>query len=777
MESWFELPLDGPALNIVRQCGPALGDALYSKFGCVATFDGVSFDSSSSSGRQKKPLVVEEKRFSVDLTGGVRVSVWRADLTDFKVDAVVNAANSQLQHYGGLAQALSEAGGPQIQQDSDDYIKSNGDLSTGLATLSDAGSLPCKKIIHAVGPQLSSRFSDVAKAEPLLRKTIWSILDIVKQCSIKTVAIPAISSGLFNYPLDQCAMTIVSAVKDYCERQLTRGHVLEIMLVNHDEPTVREMERACRQILTPQMSPSYSQAAGGGRKHSAKSSALTVQIRNVLLTLMKGHIEEQQTNVIVNTISPDGDLKFGAISKALFTKAGGKMQREIPKRFPIGCIITTSGCNLQCLEVYHTCCSDMKIPQQKALHILYVSVLECLKRAVFNRHTSISFPAIGTGHLGLGKKDVALNMFKAVVDFSQGSHEEIAVNFVIYPSDAGTYEAFETQMKYLQHQTAQYSFAHSNNKSDAYEKDDVRPPIPKIGLIARSDEAAREATQWLRNLLFEPCHQVPIYNNFIQHFDEQAYNRLSRLSQNGVSVQESFAKGRASITVKGHKQEDVVVAALQVEAMLCHVQKEFISEERRMFQTLSTDKIFHQREETSFKNTVFTDVLRDFKKNGLQVVKIERVKNPALEKLFELKKKQIKCPKPKIMIQRVPAQFCEMVCDVGFHAECAPPEDPKLGEGIYFAHKVDAAMKLWKKQNEVYLYFVEAEVLRGDSTRGKPGLILPPALESDPQSLYDSVHGDDVTVIFSTYQALPKHIFTCKMEKNDILFPMRADLM
>lgn len=80
-------------------------------------------------------------------------------------------------------------------------------------------------------------------------------------------------------------------------------------------------------------------------------------------------------------------------------------------------------------------------------------------------------------------------------------------------------------------------------------------------------------------------------------------------------------------------------------------------------------------------------------------------------------------------------------------------------------------MKLWKEQNEEYLYFVEADVLRGKSTRGKPGLILPPALENDPQSLYDSVCGDkgfdDVTVVFSSYQALPKHIFTCKMVQKD----------
>lgn len=297
MENWSEFPLHGSALNIVRQYGPCLGEIVDHKFGCVTTIDGVQFESGSSAARQKKPVVVEEKRFSVKLDSGVEVSVWRADLTNLKVEAVVNAANNQLQHYGGLAQALSEAGGPRIQQDSDDYIKLYGELKTGFATLADAGSLPCKKIIHAVGPKLSGYSPDVAKAEPLLKQAIWSILDIVRYCSIKTVAIPAISSGLFNYPLDQCARTIVSSVRDYCQRNFSKGHVLEIMLANHDEPTVREMESACRQILVPKTPTSYSQAAGSSRTRSAKTSALTLQIQNVLLTLMKGRIEEQQVRM------------------------------------------------------------------------------------------------------------------------------------------------------------------------------------------------------------------------------------------------------------------------------------------------------------------------------------------------------------------------------------------------------------------------------------------------------------------------------------------------
>lgn len=77
-------------------------------------------------------------------------------------------------------------------------------------------------------------------------------------------------------------------------------------------------------------------------------------------------------------------------------------------------------------------------------------------------------------------------------------------------------------------------------------------------------------------------------------------------------------------------------------------------------------------------------------------------------------------------------------------------------------------MEMWKDQNEEYVYLVEADVLTGDSTHGEPGLILPPARGTDPSNRYDSVTGGtDIAVIFSTYQAWPKHIITCKLLKSD----------
>ncbi|XP_022057455.2 protein mono-ADP-ribosyltransferase PARP9 [Acanthochromis polyacanthus] len=761
MDSKLDIPLHGYSLNIVKRRGHGLSDILSCKFGCVATFEGVDFERDRSIASL---TVAPEKRCTFSLPMGVQVSVWKADLTKFKVDAVVNAANSHLQHCGGLAQALSEAGGPRIQKECDDYVNKHGKLETGDAMISGAGTLQCNKIIHAVGPDLSKypTKSEMSQAKSLLEKAIKSILNKVKENNLKTVAIPAISSGLFHYPLPECADTIVSTVKRYYQSSYSKGHRLkEIFFVNHDEPTVKEMERACHQILANQKPMSYSQATGSASRGPANTPPPTVQIGKVLLKLRKDKLEEQQTDIIVNTASPDGNLSSGRISGVLLQKAGDGMQKEMDKAHKNGQVIPTKSYKLPCKEVYHTFCIEKW--HHKANEILFNSVLECLQRAAASRHKSIAFPAIGTGALGFTKPESARIMLDAVALFARSCQRMMEVHFVIFPYDDDTFQAFEEKIRSLQQH---YSSASHHSPTSEMPRDDFhgsRAPSPQMSLTGLSEESTREAEKWLTDL-FQSSGTVTICNNFIQHFSEEEYWQLTRLHKRGVSIEEFLAKGHACINISGDSREDVVMAALQVEAMLCTIQKKFVSEEESELQTLTANKVsFPKRTVLDYSSQEFSDRQPAFKNHWPRILKVEKVENSTLELLFDLKKKQLGTSTPQRMFQRIPAQFCEMVSQVGFHAECAPPEDPAYGDGIYFTSTVMAAMKTWKERNEEYLYFVEAEVLTGDSCPGKPGLILPPAKGKDPHILYDSVTGGtDVTVIFSGYQALPRYIITCK---------------
>lgn len=296
MASGFSILLDGPSVNIWERYESLLKHVLKSKFGCVPTVIGMAFEGSQAVTQKKTPALVPEKRFEV-LVSRVMVSVHKADLANFPVDAVVNAANERLQHWAGLALALSTAGGSQIQQDSDDYIKKRGSLREGEAVAMNAGSLPCKKIIHTVGPKVTGH-SPTQSAVRLLENAVLNSLKTAEECCLSSVALPAISSGLFGYPLKECADTIVRSVRRFCEAYSVK-FLKEILLVNNDDPTVTEIERACRRIFSTHPASS---SAGSKTAKTGLNSAYTVQLRTVRLTLKWGQIEEEKVRIDINQL-------------------------------------------------------------------------------------------------------------------------------------------------------------------------------------------------------------------------------------------------------------------------------------------------------------------------------------------------------------------------------------------------------------------------------------------------------------------------------------------
>ncbi|KAM9851032.1 protein mono-ADP-ribosyltransferase PARP9 isoform 1-T3 [Aulostomus maculatus] len=753
MESTSEFPLSTSAISVVRQHRSALTDILQTKFACVPTFKGVDL------GLDDSPVIQGEKKFSAVVSRGVKVSVWKGDLTNFHGDAVVNAANTHLQHGGGLAYALCKAGGPQIKKESDDHIHRYGPLKTGEAIITGSGRLGCKKIIHAVGPQLPQNASthELRQAHELLQKAIFSILEKVKEQHLRSVAIPAVSSGIFNFPLPQCADVIVTSVKNYYERS-GAGHLpKEVFLVNHDNPSVQEMARACRQILTPPSTlvPTRSPVTSG------IGAASVVEVGNVRLTLNRGKIENQQVDVIVSSLSPDKSMMNGQIGRALYDQAGHWIQQELYDTTQQGPVIRTKPYKLLCKEVFHTLFHGRGSNKAETLHSL---VLECLRMMVRSQYKSIAFPAIGTGALNYSQEEVAQFMSKAVDDFAWTAPRHLEVNFVILPGDDDTFKAFEKQMRSLQRKASLPGLTTAILSEESFH--DHRAPTPAISLTCSSMEAMNEAKRWLTDL-FSSTGKVTICNNFLLHLGKQDYQSLSALTERGVLITEYFERGRAKMTVDGGLI-DGVLAVMEVESLLCKAQREFVNEQENIMRGMLEKNVSYQRNVVDKRSPNFFETSCFFKEEGLEVLKMEQVENAALQALFEYKKQQLNCLLTRKMWQVIPAEFCEMLCRIGVHAEYAPPDDPAYGEGIYFAGTVTKAKQVWlEKTNNEYKYFVEAEVLMGQSAPGKRGFILPPPVGTDPNVLYDSLSGGpDVLVIFSGSQALPRHIVTCRRLQN-----------
>src|SRR5438445_11290876 len=144
--------------------------------------------------------------------GPMRIELERGDITEQRVDAIVNAANSSLLGGGGVDGAIHRRGGPEILQ-ACKRIRAESHregLPTGQAVATTAGRLPARWVIHTVGP-VYSRSED---RSALLASCHTEALRVADEVGARTVAFPAISTGVYGYPVDLAAAVAVRAVKD-----------------------------------------------------------------------------------------------------------------------------------------------------------------------------------------------------------------------------------------------------------------------------------------------------------------------------------------------------------------------------------------------------------------------------------------------------------------------------------------------------------------------------------------------------------------------------------
>src|ERR1041384_6248882 len=156
----------------------------------------------------------------------------QGDITALAVDAIVNAANVQLQHGGGVAAAIARKGGPVIQRESDEIIAKLGrSLDTGEAVITSGGKLPAKFVIHVAGPVWGEGDEDNK-----LRRAIRNSLKLADAKKLKSVAFPAISTGIYGFPVERAAPLMVQEATDY----LTGTTGLErVIFCLFDEATYR----------------------------------------------------------------------------------------------------------------------------------------------------------------------------------------------------------------------------------------------------------------------------------------------------------------------------------------------------------------------------------------------------------------------------------------------------------------------------------------------------------------------------------------------------------
>lgn len=190
-----------------------------------------------------------ERKCTAHLEGKTkRITVYVGDITEFdKADVIVNAANEELKHIGGVAKAISDKGGPIIQNDSTDHVKRAGKVDTGGVWLSEkVGKLPCKALVHAVGPNWSG---GTKKEAAQLKKACFQSL-LKAGGKYQSISFPAISSGVFGFPIDKCAESMINAFVDY-NHKYPNANMKDIFIVLWKESDVRPFITALQNALSP----------------------------------------------------------------------------------------------------------------------------------------------------------------------------------------------------------------------------------------------------------------------------------------------------------------------------------------------------------------------------------------------------------------------------------------------------------------------------------------------------------------------------------------------
>jgi len=165
-----------------------------------------------------------------------KIEIRQGDLTKIEADAVVNAANTSLVGCGGVDGAIHRAGGHEILEDCKRIVARQGGCKVGKAVITTAGKLPAKFVIHTVGPVWNN---GTRHEEELLEQCYLNSLKTAVEHGCKTIAFPAISTGVYRFPKDKAARIAVKAVRDFLE---AHEEIEKVILVSFDEENYRRLK-------------------------------------------------------------------------------------------------------------------------------------------------------------------------------------------------------------------------------------------------------------------------------------------------------------------------------------------------------------------------------------------------------------------------------------------------------------------------------------------------------------------------------------------------------
>ncbi|XP_029931740.1 uncharacterized protein LOC115376352 [Myripristis murdjan] len=386
------------------------------------------------------------------LDSGLQVLVCQGDITKEHADALVNAANEDLDHVGGVAAALSHAGGPQVQEESSALVKQVGKIPTGDAVVTTGGNLNCYKLLHAVGP-VQGRAG--GRERELLEKAVCSALNLAEMMEFQSIAIPCISSGTYGVPIRVCTEAIVAAVKRFGRQ----GQGLnKVILIDNRGEVVGAMQEACNRLL--QGKNTGNRTIRDHRSWSGPSTAIQDPVRgatagsagdSVQVEIVQGLIEIQQSDALVspmfgrNPLSTRiGHCLYNLVGPQLVTRFDNEAGASTP---PVEIVPVEGLPGLPCGCVFFLNLLPWDDQQGTAIQVLRQGIGNILAFCDNRGFSSVAVPALGTGAvLRFPHAVVARVLLEEIQAYEQNRTRRtpFMVCIIIHPSDTESIKTFQS---------------------------------------------------------------------------------------------------------------------------------------------------------------------------------------------------------------------------------------------------------------------------------------------------------------------------------------------
>ena len=274
-----KMPVSKPGMSKVldRSKGKKLVGTLENENKCVIEYFKPSKDDAKEVKKEKKAEKKKESLCDLLTPDGKRILVFKDNICDRNVDVIVNAANSKLHHVGGVSKAIYDRAGEAFKAECDRFVIDTGPILDGQVAVTSAGKLPFQKVIHAVGPQWGKKAAQeklmgkTPREEKILSYAVENALDAAK--GYNSVAIPAIGTGVFEFPRELCAQIMVESVLAFF-RENPSCLLSEVQFTSIDDGVVKAIANEMDSKLLND--PNYKSSAGPKRKEKEKERATSI---------------------------------------------------------------------------------------------------------------------------------------------------------------------------------------------------------------------------------------------------------------------------------------------------------------------------------------------------------------------------------------------------------------------------------------------------------------------------------------------------------------------